>query len=177
MPNVTLRSVLPESSCSNDAVCSQNCVRLFGVEVCSCNLGYTLDRDNVTCSGEKLLSSACPYLIHPLLKRLYMYTVRIHLAAWLNLYEDSLLSQVYRHNNNLFVCTNNMHACINICCCCITQILTSVQSHHVIKSAVTLMEGSSVSVREDMCWTRMRGAVWVAMCCSCMCTKRCLYWR
>ncbi len=96
-------------------------------------------------------------------------TVRIHLAAWLNLYEDSLLSQVYRHNNNLFVCTNNMHACINICCCCfITQILTSVQSHHVIKSAVTLMEGSSVSVRKDMCWTRMRGAVWVAMCCSCV---------
>ena len=38
----------------------------------------------------------------------------------------------------------------------------------MIKSAVTLMEDSSVSVREDMCWTRMRGAVWVAMCCSCV---------
>ena len=33
----------------------------------------------------------------------------------------------------------------------------------MIKSAVTLMEGSSVSVREAMCWTRMRGAVWVCV--------------
>ncbi|XP_064385443.1 uncharacterized protein LOC135334236 isoform X4 [Halichondria panicea] len=56
----TTCQVLPESSCSNDAICSQNCVRLFGVEVCSCNLGYTLDRDNVTCSDiDECAESPC----------------------------------------------------------------------------------------------------------------------
>ena len=57
--NIHLPSVIPESTCSGDVICSQKCVRLFGVDVCSCNLGYMLDRDNVTCSGEELLSSAC----------------------------------------------------------------------------------------------------------------------
>ena len=53
---IHLPSVLPESMCSDEVICSQNCVRVFGVEVCSCNPGYTLDIDNVTCLGEELVS-------------------------------------------------------------------------------------------------------------------------
>ena len=88
------------------------------MEVCSCNLGYTLDIDNFTCSGEKLLSSACPCISDSSIVDC-ICIVRIHLAAWLNLYENSLLSKVYRHNNYLFVCTNFAaalsHRCGRVC--------------------------------------------------------------
>ncbi len=52
-------AVLPESTCPDGNACSQNCVILFGQAQCSCNPGYSLSENGVSCLGEHMQS------IHP----------------------------------------------------------------------------------------------------------------
>ena len=53
----TFITALAVFSCDNTTNCTQNCIRLFGVEQCSCNIGYELDTDNTTCLGMDMLAA------------------------------------------------------------------------------------------------------------------------
>ena len=44
-------SVLEIFECPENNSCSQNCVLINGTEECSCDNGYMLEDDNVTCNG------------------------------------------------------------------------------------------------------------------------------
>ena len=51
-----MKSYLPSdiNECLTDnGGCQQNCANTDGSFVCSCNLGYALNADNMTCAGEE----------------------------------------------------------------------------------------------------------------------------
>ena len=55
------------SLCSNTNECDQNCVLLDGVEQCSCDKGYSLTDDGLTCQGllkRNYTVSATNYLVY-----------------------------------------------------------------------------------------------------------------
>ena len=47
----SLIMITASSFCSNTNECDQNCVLLNGVEQCSCDKGYSLAEDGLTCQG------------------------------------------------------------------------------------------------------------------------------
>ena len=49
MMNILSTAVLPNNTCSSESMCEQNCVLLNETEVCSCDVGFILAEDNVSC--------------------------------------------------------------------------------------------------------------------------------
>ena len=48
---------------TNNGGCSQNCSNNFGTFICSCNTGYTLFSDGLTCNGE-VKSCTCTVFVN-----------------------------------------------------------------------------------------------------------------